>query len=963
MEAPPLEPAQAPTPSPSGPPPLEGGPPPLEDAPAPPGLSARAKPAPVSAPPPLEPPVQPPPLPLAPRPNGAAAVPPAAPLASVDDMRAAIVEYLRKKPGNKDLLNRLGLYLRSRKLSPDGQLKRFIQLHCQGSVVVLDSSAGTDMAQLASTAAAESAAERVLDSERQRAAAAAEAARPASAGVDNFDPAWMEQRLMQHCVQLQRSGVQPTMPVLGTFCIEKLGLQMKGKLRPFLERRPQLCTLSDDGRQHVQLTAAGVIRGGGIPSMPVAPAAKVSAAERFPGASAAAAAAPTDQVAADVMPGVAAAQSAAKDYKKWDALTKEIFHFVRSKGVATYNQIDAHIKSSCAKMVAASGIPLDQWRSQFFLHKRRNIFRLQGPVVSLAAHIPEAVDDSKGAGSTLSAIPQQDEFPPLPGSSAAAGASSSSSGTPRAGAGPTTAAAGGEDAATGAGARASAALNLSANPLLAAFAAERQMLEQLRDDVQLKLSSFKALSELQKENSGLRAACVTLGRELLSLKAEFGAFQQQTVAAIAVVSPAAATLLMNAQTGSNLTSPMGAPSEGAAAAFAPAEHAASAEYAAEPPQQQEQQQQVQEQLVQQAPGGGQSVSGLSPASLEPTTNVLIAPLEAADVAGTTPMAEEPTALPSPPHIPAASAGQATSAANPASPMLMPAGQLVVVGGHDGVSWLDSVECFTPSDSVWASLPLLDQPRSFAAAVSTPSEIFIAGGGNGIDWFDSVLRYDRQAGPAGGWQELAPLQVARGSLAAGMARGYLFAFGGGKPKEQYNVVEWYDPQSNRWLPGPPLTCKRFALGGAALGGALYAVGGYDGTSYLDCAERLDPRTDCWHKLPGSMASKRGGHALAAADGLLYALGGFNSVQAIPSCEVFEPEMNRWRCIADMSDSRAYGSSAVLGSTVFAVGGLQSDMQTHAILLECYNPTDDSWRHVELPANANPRRSFLAACGLE
>jgi hypothetical protein len=39
------------------------------------------------------------------------------------------------------------------------------------------------------------------------------------------------------------------------------------------------------------------------------------------------------------------------------------------------------------------------------------------------------------------------------------------------------------------------------------------------------------------------------------------------------------------------------------------------------------------------------------------------------------------------------------------------------------------------------------------------------------------------------------------------------------------------------------------------------------------------------------------------------------------------------------------------------------QTHAILLECYNPTDDSWRHVELPANANPRRSFLAACGLE
>ncbi len=33
------------------------------------------------------------------------------------------------------------------------------------------------------------------------------------------------------------------------------------------------------------------------------------------------------------------------------------------------------------------------------------------------------------------------------------------------------------------------------------------------------------------------------------------------------------------------------------------------------------------------------------------------------------------------------------------------------------------------------------------------------------------------------------QVARGSLAAAVAGGYLFVYGGGKPNEQYNVVEW------------------------------------------------------------------------------------------------------------------------------------------------------------------------------
>ena len=36
-------------------------------------------------------------------------------------------------------MNRLGLYLRSRKLAPDCQLKRFIQQHCAGRVVVLES--------------------------------------------------------------------------------------------------------------------------------------------------------------------------------------------------------------------------------------------------------------------------------------------------------------------------------------------------------------------------------------------------------------------------------------------------------------------------------------------------------------------------------------------------------------------------------------------------------------------------------------------------------------------------------------------------------------------------------------------------------------------------------------------------------------------------------------------------------
>lgn len=82
---------------------------------------------------------------------------------------------------------------------------------------------------------------------------------------------------------------------------------------------------------------------------------------------------------------------------------------------------------------------------------------------------------------------------------------------------------------------------------------------------------------------------------------------------------------------------------------------------------------------------------------------------------------------------------------------------------------------------WAVVRMRSAPSMLAAALalrahaglcSTRSmccpagnEVFVAGGGNGVDWYDSVLRYDRRAGPAGGWTELAPLQARRGEAGA------------------------------------------------------------------------------------------------------------------------------------------------------------------------------------------------------
>lgn len=305
------------------------------------------------------------------------------------------------------------------------------------------------------------------------------------------------------------------------------------------------------------------------------------------------------------------------------------------------------------------------WRSQYFLHKRRNIFNIQGTAVSLSSYIPAGVEEAAsaaagdagaaaglGAAAAAAAAPSADEFPPLSGGA-------SGSGT-----------------LAGGGCSGSAA----GNPLLAAFASERRAMEQLRDDVQSKLAAFKvtaacravpccaaclpasatcaaarthraplstrpalplstlqSLSELQKENAGLRAACITLGRELLTLKTDFEAFKQAAAPALALGSGT------DAAAAAGLTRLSPAASNGANAAVA-------------------------------------AVAALQAAArASPQGNGSSTPTHAAAAAA--PAGLGPSRLG---YLPT------TMTPAPAKPELeLPSGEIALVGGHDGGIWLDS----------------------------------------------------------------------------------------------------------------------------------------------------------------------------------------------------------------------------------------------------------------------------------
>ena len=208
----------------------------------------------------------------------------------------------------------------------------------------------------------------------------------------------------------------------------------------------------------------------------------------------------------------------------------------------------------------------------------------------------------------------------------------------------------------------------------------------------------QALSELQKENSGLRAACVTLGRELLALRGEFHAFRAQAAAALAAVSPAAAALLAG-EAAAAVVAPVTPLEAGAGAASASAAAAVSAAA-----QQQQQQQPVP------PPPPPQQQQQQQPAAAAPAA-------AAAEPAAAGPGMPAPAPLPA--HMPAA-APVASAATPPAAEL--PPGDILMVGGHEGGSWLDSVGKPGEAGAGRVALPLLNRPRCLRllpAAVRAP----------------------------------------------------------------------------------------------------------------------------------------------------------------------------------------------------------------------------------------------------
>ncbi|XP_053110040.1 kelch-like protein 5 isoform X3 [Hemicordylus capensis] len=175
------------------------------------------------------------------------------------------------------------------------------------------------------------------------------------------------------------------------------------------------------------------------------------------------------------------------------------------------------------------------------------------------------------------------------------------------------------------------------------------------------------------------------------------------------------------------------------------------------------------------------------------------------------------------------------------------GPMYAVGGHDGWSYLNTVERWDPQARQWNFVASMSTPRSTVGVAVLSGKLYAVGGRDGSSCLKSVECFDPHTNK---WTLCAQMSKRRGGVGVTTWNGFLYAIGGhdapasNLTSRLSDCVERYDPKTDMWTAVASMSISRDAVGVCLLGDRLYAVGGYDGQTYLNTVESYDPQTNEW-----------------------------------------------------------------------------------------------------------------------
>jgi len=230
-------------------------------------------------------------------------------------------------------------------------------------------------------------------------------------------------------------------------------------------------------------------------------------------------------------------------------------------------------------------------------------------------------------------------------------------------------------------------------------------------------------------------------------------------------------------------------------------------------------------------------------------------------------------------------------------------------------------------SRWTPRPPLTMPRARMAVTSIEDLVYVIGGDTVTGVTAAVDVYDSSTG---GWTSLAAKPTAVANIGAAVIGNKIYVPGGYTVEGQ--------------VTGVPI---------AAVNDQLYLFGGWDGARYVNSVYVYDPASDQW----SPRAAMRVARGFAGViRGVVYVVGGYDGARELALCEAYDPRTDTWSSCTPMSVGRGGVGVAVVGSTLYAVGG---GWESYLAFNERYEPDADAWHAFETPIAGQWRNLGLAA----
>jgi len=158
------------------------------------------------------------------------------------------------------------------------------------------------------------------------------------------------------------------------------------------------------------------------------------------------------------------------------------------------------------------------------------------------------------------------------------------------------------------------------------------------------------------------------------------------------------------------------------------------------------------------------------------------------------------------------------------------------------------------------------------------------------------------------------------------------------------VDFYDPATDGWSPGPPLPRPLHHTAVGVLGDRLYVVGGYTGTAGnwrpVADVQSLGPGETNWRPEP-PLAGPRGALAVASLDDALVAVGGVGSGPEVRT-EVLSRGGTAWEIGPDLPHPSEHLAATGAGRRAYAIAGRYRSLEGNLDTVVSFLPGEKRWR---------------------